>query len=474
MNEWYLCDMLSKFSGWDDTIVAIATAPGVGAIGVIRLSGNKAISIINTLFPSKDLDKQPSHTLHVGVIKDQDTIIDEVVVSLYKSPRSYTKEDVVEISCHGSPYIQQQIIQACIHHGARLAKAGEFTQRAFLNGRFDLSQAEAVADLIASENQAQHDIALQQMKGGFSHELQVLRENLIHFASLIELELDFAEEDVEFANRSEFKKLIEEIKDKIVQLSSSFQYGNVVKNGIPTVIAGRPNAGKSTLLNALLNEERAIVSPIAGTTRDTIEEAMVIDGISFRFIDTAGIREGGDQIEKIGIEKTFEKISLATVIIYLYDYTTIKTEELYEDLIKLPYENKIIIAVANKLDLNKEPNNELLIQIQEKFPQIIHLSISAKDKININLLKKEIIHNVEKNIKVNSSIVVTNTRHYEALQKALTAVEHVEHGLTTNLTGDLLTMDIREVLHQIGEITGQVDMDIDILGTIFSKFCIGK
>ncbi|MBK7884404.1 MAG: tRNA uridine-5-carboxymethylaminomethyl(34) synthesis GTPase MnmE [Chitinophagaceae bacterium] len=466
--------MLSKFSGWDDTIVAIATPQGLGAIGVIRLSGPASVSIINKLFSAKDLNQQPSHTLHVGLLKDGETVIDEVVVSLFKAPKSYTKEDVVEISCHGSPYVLQQIIQACLLKGARLAKAGEFTQRAFINGRFDLSQAEAVADLIASENQAQHDIALQQMKGGFSDELQKLREKLIHFTAFIELELDFAEEDVEFVDRTELKKLIAEIKNKITELSSSFQYGNVVKNGVPTVIIGRPNAGKSTLLNALLNEERAIVSPIAGTTRDAIEEVMVIDGISFRFIDTAGIREAGDQIEKIGIEKTFEKIALATVVIYLFDFTQLAIEELHKDLESLQAENRIIISVANKLDLAGHVNDRLEISMKEKFPGVIHMGISAKEKTNLDFLKKEIVQQVNKKVKTNHSVIVTNARHYEALNNALAALAQVEDGLASRLSGDLLTMDIKKALHHIGEITGQIDVDTDILGTIFSKFCIGK
>jgi tRNA modification GTPase len=466
--------MLSKLSGWDDTIIAIATPQGVGAIGVIRLSGPASISIINELFPSKNLIKQPSHTLHVGLLKDGDIVMDEVVVSLYKTPKSYTKEDVVEISCHGSPYIQQQILQVCLRKGARLAKAGEFTQRAFINGRFDLSQAEAVADLIASENQAQHDIALQQMKGGFSDELQKLREKLIHFTAFIELELDFAEEDVEFVDRTELKNLITEIKNRIVELSSSFQYGNVVKNGVPIVIVGRPNSGKSTLLNALLNEERAIVSSIAGTTRDSIEEVMVMDGISFRFIDTAGIREAGDQIEKIGIERTFEKIALASVVIYLYDCTQLSLDELDSDLKSLQSEDKIIISVANKLDLAGGMSNHFENSLQEKFPKIIHLGISAKEKTNLDFLKKEIVKQVNKKVKTNQSIIVTNARHYEALNNSLAALKKVEQGLSARLSGDLLTMDIKMVLYHIGEITGQIDVDTDILGTIFSKFCIGK
>jgi tRNA modification GTPase len=466
--------MSSKFSGWDDTIVAIATPQGIGAIGVIRLSGGASIAIINELFPAKNLSKQASHTLHVGLLKNEEIIIDEVVVSLYKAPKSYTKEDVVEISCHGSTYVLQQIMQACMRKGARLAKAGEFTQRAFINGRFDLSQAEAVADLIASENLAQHNIALQQMKGGFSNELQILREKLIHFTAFIELELDFAEEDVAFVDRSELKKLIKEIKNKITALSHSFQYGNVIKNGVPTVIIGRPNAGKSTLLNALLNEERAIVSSIAGTTRDTIEEVMVIDGISFRFIDTAGIREAGDDIEKIGIEKTFEKIALATVVIYLYDFLQQTTEELYKDLENLQSNDKIIIAVANKIDLTESLNTKFEMALKEKFPTIIHLGISAKEKTNLDFLKKEIVKQVTKKVKTNQSIVVTNARHYQALTNALGALQQVEQGLESGLSGDLLTLDIKKALYHIGEITGQIDMDTDILGTIFSKFCIGK
>jgi len=465
--------MLHAFKDQKNTIVAPATT-GVSAIGIIRMSGPASFYIINQLFPSKNVMHQPSHTLHVGWIIFNTKPIDEVVISLFKTPRSYTGEDVIEISCHGSPYIVESIIQACVYFGARMATPGEFTLRAFMNGKINLLQAEAVADLIASENKTQHNIAIQQMKGGFNQELQLLREKLIHFTSYIELELDFAEEDVEFANRVELKKIILEIKNKIKELSDSFQYGNVIKNGIPTVIVGRPNAGKSTLLNTLLNEERAIVSSIPGTTRDVIEEVMVLEGMHFRFIDTAGLRKADDQIEKIGIRKTFEKIDLATIIIYLYDSTQINLDELHDDLKRLSDENKIIISVANKLDLFNGINDTFETSMNEKYPHIIHLSISAKNKINVDFLKKELVVQVQKKYTNSQSIIITNARHYEALNNALNAIEQVEKGMSSNTTSDLLAVDIKKILYHIGEITGQIDINTDILGTIFSKFCIGK
>lgn len=463
-----------------DTIVALATPAGVGAIGVIRLSGPDAIDIVNQVFAGKDLTKQASHTIHFGTIRDDAQLLDEVVVSLFVAPKSYTGEHVVEVSCHGSNYIIQQLIQLFIQRGARLAQPGEFTLRAFLNGRMDLSQAEAVADLIASESASSHEIALRQMRGGFSNEIQRLREELINFASLIELELDFGEEDVEFANRDDLKALVAKIQKLILALLQSFQLGNVIKNGVSTVIAGRPNAGKSTLLNALLNEERAIVSDIAGTTRDTIEEILNIKGVQFRLIDTAGIRAAQDQIEAIGVEKTMQKIQQSAVLVYLFDVIQTPPEEVHKDLAKLAHAGIQLLVVANKMDLNPYTKVEHYLEegsVPSSDPPILHrdnfVPISAINQMNIEYLKEKLYETATSGKLNLDNTIVTNARHYEALQKAAEALQSVLNGLGTGITGDFLAMDIRRALAHLGEITGEVVVD-DLLDNIFSNFCIGK
>ncbi|MGB4831951.1 MAG: tRNA uridine-5-carboxymethylaminomethyl(34) synthesis GTPase MnmE [Chitinophagales bacterium] len=451
-----------------DTIVALSTAPGVGAIAVIRMSGDNAIEIADKVFIGKKLARAQSHTLHFGVIAVEGNKIDEVVIGLFKNPRSYTGEDIIEISCHGSPFIQQQILQVLIQAGARLAKPGEFTMRAFLNGKMDLSQAEAVADLIAAQTQASHDIALKQMRSGYGETLKQLRFELIHFASLIELELDFSEEDVEFAERSHMQHLIDKINFELDRLIRSFELGNVIKNGVNTVIAGRPNAGKSTLLNALLNEDRAIVSAIAGTTRDTIEEELNINGIVFRLIDTAGIREAKDEIEKIGVEKTMEKIKTSTLLMYVFDVNTMTPEEVRTDLNNLVEAGDRMLVIANKIDTPE--GGKLLAQFFEFEPDAY---ISSLQKTNIDELKtlmyQKILHddfNME-------NIVVTNARHLESLQKARTTLNDVLQSLHNKESGDLTALSIRYALNAIGEITGQVTNE-DLLDNIFRNFCIGK
>lgn len=460
--------MSNQISDWDDTIVALATATGIGAIGVIRLSGNKAIDIVNELFPSKDLSLQKTHTIHIGFIKENDFDIDEVVVSLYKNPKSYTGEDVVELGCHGSPFVQQQIIQACIRKGARLAKAGEFTQRAFLNGKMDLTQAEAVADIIASNTAASQKSALHNMRGGFSEILKELRENLIQFSALIELELDFSQEDVEFADRQKFYELIEGATAVTKDLLQSFQLGNVIKNGVSVAIIGKPNAGKSTLLNALLNENRAIVSDIAGTTRDTVEEVINIDGIIFRLIDTAGIRENStDVIELIGIEKTREKIKESDQVIYLFDVNTETTDDIAVAENLITETNPNFILVGNKTDIQGEE------KLKEKFEDCDIIFISAKGLINIDLLKQKLISKVVQGDINTENTVITNTRHYEALQQVDQSITDIKSGLDNNIPGDLLALDIRRCLHYISEITGDISNE-NVLDYIFSKFCIGK
>ncbi len=457
--------MLNKLSGWEDTIVALATPPGVGAIGVIRLSGKKAIDIINNLFPSKDLHKQVSHTIHVGFIKQGDNDIDEVVISLFKNPKSYTGEDVIEISCHGSPYVQQQVVQACIDQGARLAKAGEFTQRAFLNGKLDLTQAEAVADLIASNTAASQKAALHNIRGGFSEVLKELRENLIQFSALIELELDFATEDVEFADRKKFYELIDTASSTTKKLLQSFQLGNVIKNGVSVAIIGKPNAGKSTLLNVLLNENRAIVSDIAGTTRDTIEELININGILFRLIDTAGIREhSSDTIETIGIEKSLEKMRSADVVLYIFDANTTTADELKRTVDDLNNEGVKFLLVANKSDIVKTQSDYGIENI---------LFISAKNDIGINELKKRLFDTTVAAAPVSENTIITNTRHYTALQEVQQSLDTIKNGLDNAIPGDLLALDIRHCLHFISEITGDISNE-NVLDYIFSKFCIGK
>ena len=454
-------------NSWNETIIAIATPPGVGAIGVIRISGDKAIDIANLLFINKDLNDQPSHTLHVGILKNNDEIIDEVVVSLFKAPRSYTGENVVEISCHGSAFIQQKIIDACIEKGARLARPGEFTQRSFLNGKLDLAQAEAVADLIASNSDASRKTALQNMRGGFSNILKQLREQLLKFSALIELELDFSQEDVEFADRTQLYALIKEAKQVTNELLQSFRLGNVIRNGVQVAIVGKPNAGKSTLLNTLLNDNRAIVSDIAGTTRDTVEEIINIDGILFRLIDTAGIRKSENEIESIGVEKSLEKMRTADIVLYVFDTPHESIEHLSGEQQQLKSANKNYILIGNKIDLMNADD------IIKKFGNIDALFISAKEHTHIHLLKKQLTDKVLSGNIQTENIIITNARHFEALQKVNDALIDIQKGLDEHIPGDLIALDIRRCLHFLGEITGQITNE-DQLDYIFSKFCIGK
>jgi len=459
---------MNRISDLQDTIVALATAPGVGAIGVIRLSGADAVAIAEKIFKAglrkgqgKRLSEQASHTLHFGHIVWADEVIDEVVVALYLGKKSYTGEPTIEISGHGSPYILGKIIDVCIAAGARLAMPGEFTQRAFLNGKLDLAQAEAVADLIAANSKAAQQTALNQLRGGFSNDLKLLRDELISFAALIELELDFSDEDVEFADRGKFNELVAQLKQKVAGLIHSFELGNVIKNGISVAIIGKPNAGKSTLLNALLNEERAIVSDIAGTTRDTIEETLNINGILFRLIDTAGIREHStDRIENLGIERSKQNAIKADMIIHLLDATD-AAEQHFDWLQQFASKT---ITVINKADL-----------LEKHLPDSGNtIRLSAKQKDNIAALKTAMYEKVA-GAEINTeSTIVTNARHHEALQKIMESVLAIEQGMQNRLSGDLLTIDIRRALHYLGEITGQVEVDRDILGTIFGKFCIGK
>ena len=462
-----------------DTIVALASPSGAGAIAVIRISGDQAITIAASVFQSvsgKDLRKQKTHTLHLGHIIDGEKVIDQVLVSIFKGTQSYTGENTIEISCHGSTYIQQQIIQLLLRKGCRMANAGEFTLRSFLNGKMDLSQAEAVADLISSDNEASHQIAMQQMRGGFSNEIAKLREELLNFASLIELELDFAEEDVEFADRTQFNELLNRIEFVLKRLIDSFAVGNVIKNGIPVAIVGEPNVGKSTLLNALLNEERAIVSDIAGTTRDTIEDELVIGGVGFRFIDTAGIRETKDVVESIGIRKTFEKIEQAQVVLYLFDGSKFKVQSsqfiVEIEQIKNKYPQKPLLILINKKDVLSD---EDVLDINLKFEtlNVTLILISAKQKTGIEELKNQLFSFVNTGALRNNETIVTNTRHYDSLLKALNEIQKVKFGLQSKLPSDLIAIDIKEALYQFGMITGQVTNN-ELLGNIFANFCIGK
>ena len=460
--------MSHTFSAWDDTIVALATPPGIGAIGVIRLSGQNSITIAATLFLGKNLLQQPSHTLHVGMLKNENETLDEVVISLYKAPKSYTGENVVEISCHGSPFIQQQIIEACIQKGARLAKPGEFTQRAFLNGKMDLTRAEAVADVIAAHSLAAQQTALKQLRGGFSLDLKQLRDELIGFAALIELELDFSQEDVEFADRLQLEQLIAKLTESATRLLQSFKLGNVIKNGVKVAIIGKPNAGKSTLLNALLNEERAIVSDIAGTTRDTIEEVLNINGVLFRLVDTAGIREHtADSIEALGIERSRHNAEMADIIIHLTDLTDTNPSAIAW---MKPYSEKVI-EVYNKYD---QISPSTLHTNSSKADHTPGIFISAKNKAGMDVLKAEMYELAIGETIQTENTIVTNARHYAALQKVLECLNDIKSGMDNQLTSDLLALDIRRCLHYLGEITGQVEIDRDILGAIFGKFCIGK
>jgi tRNA modification GTPase len=461
--------MSNQFAVWDDTIVALATPPGVGAIGVIRLSGKKSFEIIQQLFPAKDLTAQPSHTLHVGYLVKDKEIIDEVVVSLFKSPRSYTGEDVIEISCHGSPYIHQKVLDACIATGARLAKAGEFTQRAFLNGKLDLNQAEAVADLIASNTSASHKTALNNIRGKFSEALKNLREQLIKFSALIELELDFSQEDVEFVDRSQLKQLVNDAMHQTSLLIKSFKLGNVIKNGVNVAIIGKPNAGKSTLLNALLNEDRAIVSDIPGTTRDTIEEIINLDGILFRLVDTAGIRSHSvDVIESFGIEKSLQKMKQADIVVYLFDVSEMSAEELKAIVEELQVQKINCLLIGNKIDRNIEAES------REKFAEFEGIIfISAKNHLHLEVLKERMMDFVLKDTVSTENVVVTNARHYHALVQVNDALTDVLNGLENRIPGDLLSLDIRRTLQYLGAITGEITNE-DQLDYIFSKFCIGK
>lgn len=461
----------------NDTIIALATPSGIGAIAVLRLSGPNAISLVDQQFKSirnKQLSHQKTHTIHLGnLVNTQGSVLDEVLVSVFKNPNSYTGEDVVEISCHGSHYIQQEIIQLFLSLGCRMADNGEFTMRAFLNGKMDLTQAEAVADVIASNSAASHQVAIAQMRGGISNELQVLRAKLLDFAALIELELDFSGEDVEFADRSQFKELVSTISTVLKRLIESFAFGNAMKNGIPVAIIGEPNVGKSTLLNALLNEERAIVSDIAGTTRDAIEDEMVIEGVTFRFIDTAGIRETKDTVESIGIQKTYEKAEKAQLIIYLIDANkcisnpSVYTNEIQSISERFP--GKRMLIIANKVDQLSDNDLE---QLQEKLPESIFLS--AKHKEGLHILKDALTSMVQMGALSNNETIISNSRHYEALTQALQSIQAVQEGIDAQISSDLFAIDIRECLRHLGNITGEYDVDKDILGHIFSNFCIGK
>ncbi|WP_299002177.1 tRNA uridine-5-carboxymethylaminomethyl(34) synthesis GTPase MnmE [uncultured Tenacibaculum sp.] len=461
----------------NDTIIALATPSGVGAIAVIRLSGENSIKIVDAYFKSikyqKSLSDQKSHTLHLGHIVNKETVIDQVLVSIFKNPHSYTGENVVEISCHGSSFIQQEIIQLFLQNGCRMADNGEFTMRAFLNGKMDLSQAEAVADVIASNSAASHQMAIQQMRGGITNELKELRAQLLDFAALIELELDFSGEDVEFADRTKFKELVAKISSVLKRLIDSFAFGNAMKNGIPVAIIGEPNVGKSTLLNALLNEERAIVSDIAGTTRDAIEDELIIDGVVFRFIDTAGIRETEDIVENIGIKKAYEKAENAQLIIFLIDSNKyIHSKDLFlEEIetIQQRFPNKRLLVIANKIDTLSCHDSSIL---QSEIENLILLS--AKQNIGIDELKQELISLVNTGALSNNETIVTNSRHFEALTLALESINSVKNGIDLDISSDLFAIDIRECLRHLGNITGEYDVDKDILGHIFGNFCIGK
>ncbi|MFM7709280.1 MAG: tRNA uridine-5-carboxymethylaminomethyl(34) synthesis GTPase MnmE [Ferruginibacter sp.] len=457
---------MEKWTGWDDTIVAPITPAGTSAIAVVRVSGRDTIKVVQALFPSKNLTQQQSHTLHYGTLSLKGNLLDEVLLSLFKAPNSYTGEDSIEISTHGNPLILQKVLDALVQQGARMAQPGEFTQRAFLNGKLDLAQAESVADLIHADSEAAQKSALHGLRGGFSKTLHQLREQLIRFASLIELELDFATEDVEFADRSTFLSLIEEIDRVTRTLIDSFILGNVVRNGIRIAIIGKPNAGKSTLLNALLNEERAIVSDIAGTTRDTVEESLIIDGIRYHFIDTAGIREESeDVIERIGIAKSLEKMRSADLVLYVYDLKEETAEQIESAKNRFKHEAIRYLLIANKADLVNQS-----VYVDEDSQTVF---LAAKSGLGIDVLKKQIQRCMLGNRVHVDQTVVTNARHLEALQKLQIAIDDIRHGLSKNRTGDLLAIDIRTALTWIGEITGEVTSE-DKLDYIFSKFCIGK
>ena len=460
----------------DDTITALATAPGTGAIAVIRISGKKALEIAGQIFRTKsgkriDFSRKDSHTVIFGELVLNDQTVDEVLITIFKNPHSYTGEDTVEISCHGSTFIQQRVLDLITRQGARMAEPGEFTLRAFLNGKLDLSQAEAVADLIASDSAAAHQVAIRQLRGGFSNEIKNLRSELIQFAALIELELDFSEEDVEFANRKQLRETVNRLRTAVKSLIESFALGNVIKNGIPVVIAGKPNAGKSTLLNALLNEERAIVSDIAGTTRDTIEEEITIGGIKFRFIDTAGIRETTDTIERIGVDRTMEKIRQSPVVIYLFDVNETSSGELQLELNQLKKEidpNFIVLPVGNKID------HQQVDALEDEFKSVPDiLLVSAKEGTNLDILRESLLRRFRSGELESGDTIVTNARHNAELKLTDESLERVENGLAGGITNDFIAGDLRYALHHLGMITGEISNE-DLLDTIFSKFCIGK
>ncbi|MCQ4139084.1 MULTISPECIES: tRNA uridine-5-carboxymethylaminomethyl(34) synthesis GTPase MnmE [Chryseobacterium] len=459
----------------NDTICALATANGVGALGIIRVSGDEALAVVQKSFPGKNLSKQKSHTIHYGYFMDGEEAIDEVMLSIFLAPKSFTTENSVEIAFHGSPHIGKRILETLIKNGARMAKAGEFTLRAFINGRIDLSQAEAIADVIASENEASRKVAINQLKGGITNEISFLRTDLLNFVSLIELELDFAEEDVEFADRSALVGLLNKIEVKLNSLIESFQYGNAIKNGTAVAIIGKPNAGKSTLLNALLKEERAIVSNIAGTTRDTIEEVLHIKGHAFRLIDTAGLRETMDEIEAIGVKKAKEKVENANILVYLADAATEDFSEDIEMIKSLQRDDLKLIICATKID---EVSPATYEKVEDIFRNAISqefdfIKISAVENQNIQDLKNELSSYVEQLKASENNVVITNQRHFEALQKSLEAVQKVKEAITFQISTELLAYELRNALEHLGEISGEVTND-EVLGNIFSKFCIGK
>ncbi len=462
----------------EGTIIALSSPPGSGAISIIRLSGTDAIDVVDKVFKSnsnKPLSKLEGQSLTYGVISDGKEVIDEVVVSIYRAPHSYTGENIVEISCHGSPYIQQNIISIFLDKKVRLASPGEFTLRAYLNNKKDLSQAEAVSDLIASESKEAHRVAMDQMRGGYSSEIELLREKLIDFKALIELELDFSEEDVEFANRGDLNKLLDELDTKLSKLIDSFSYGNVIKEGVTVTIAGKPNSGKSSLLNAILNDDKAIVSEIPGTTRDAIEDICVINGIKFRFIDTAGIRETKDKVELMGVEKAKSKVSKSRILIYLYDRADITFEELKSEIKTFKRDDLQIYLVENKIDLLTNSKTDVLQgKLNNHFNknEVNLMRISTLKSKYIDKLKLELSKNI--NLSTESNVVVSNSRHLDALKKSVSAIESVKKGLKDGLSGDLLSVDLNEAILNISIITGKIDIDQDILGAIFSKFCIGK
>ena len=453
----------------NDTIIAMATPPGVGALGIIRIAGPRAFELVDRFFIGANLLEAASHTIHFGVIQNQaGEAVDDCLTFLFRGPNSYTGDDVVELSCHGSPYILQTVLEVFLKEGVRLAKPGEFTMRAFLNGKMDLSQAEAVADLIASNTQAAHDLAIRQMRGGVSEEIQNLRQELIDFAALIELELDFSEEDVEFADREKLEALIHKIKSYLHQLLHSFKLGNALKEGVSTVIAGRPNAGKSTLLNALLQEERAIVTDVPGTTRDTIEEILNIEGVPFRLIDTAGVREAQDQVEAIGVERTKASIESSQILLYVFDVTHITPMDVHVDIQSLRKEGQSAIMIANKMDLNPFAHPE-----RYAYEDILLITASAKNKMNMEYIKESLYKLIVDEEIQADDVVVSNVRHVGALQQADQSLDAVLNGLASGVTHDFIAIDIRQALHHLGEITGEIYTD-DLLDSIFSRFCIGK